>query len=615
MTATVDTIVSRFLGQARLRPSAPAYHVRRSDGWTAVTWGAYVAEVRRAARALIALGVGARADGSGSQSCVCILGFNKPEWAILDLAAMAVGAAPAGIYTTCSPSEVAYIVGHTEATLVLVENAEQWKKLESQRDKLPALKHVVTMRGAEVIADPMVMPWEAFLEAGNDVSEAEVDARVHALKPGGLATLIYTSGTTGPPKGVMLTHENLAWTARSAVDMTGLQPSDTSLSYLPLSHIAEQTFTISGPATAGSQVYFAESIERVAPNLQEVQPTVVFGVPRIWEKFYAAVSGKLAEATGLKAKLVGYARKTGLEVSERENGGGEVSGWLGLRRAFFQKKVYGPLREKLGLGRARLCVSGAAPISADVIRFFASLGIVIHEVYGQSEDTGPTTFNLPGQTRFGSVGRAIPGLDLKIAEDGEILARGPNVFPGYYKDPEATSHALIEGWLHSGDLGRVDADGYLFITGRKKDIIITAGGKNIAPKNIEGALKDCPLVGEAVVIGDRRKYLTVLVSLDLEQAAAFAAEHGVQVDEVHRHPEAQARVAAQVELVNRELARVEQVKKFTIVPRAFSIEGGELTPTLKVKRSIVHRNYSVHIEEMYAEREGRAEAGAQDASL
>ncbi len=472
-----DTIIHRFLKQADLRPNAPAYHVKKGGSWKGSTWKQYVTEAKTAARALLALGVGKK-DQAGAEACVCILGFNRPEWTIMDFATMMVGGAPAGIYTTCSPTEVAYIVGHTESKVVLVENDEQLKKVQEKRAELPKLEKIVLMQGAKPTnKDDMVLSWEEFLAKAEGTSESVLQSHIDALDPRRLATLIYTSGTTGPPKGVRLSHENLSFTAQCAVDMMAdTTASDSVVSYLPLSHIAEQMFTLHVPATAGSQVYFAESIEKVAENFKEVQPTILFAVPRIWEKFYAGVTAKLALAKGLKAALVKAARETGFEVNELKNRGREPSGWLALKYGFFSKKVYGPLKEALGLSRAKLCVSGAAPISADIIKFFAGLDVCIREVYGQSEDTGPTTFNLPGKTRFGSVGPAVPGVTVKIAEDEEILVKGKNVFMGYYKEPVATDETLKDGWLYSGDLGRIDAEGFLHITGRKKDLIITAGG-------------------------------------------------------------------------------------------------------------------------------------------
>ncbi|MBC7174511.1 MAG: AMP-binding protein, partial [Polyangiaceae bacterium] len=483
-----------MLDQARIRPHAPAYYVREGGVWKGTSWDRYATDVKQAARALIALGL----EPGGRTA---ILGFNRPEWVIFDVATMMAGGAPAGIYTTCSAEEVAYIVHHSESKVCLVENDAQWKKIDAQRQNLPSLKHVVTMGGAPEIDDPLVLSWEAFLAKGDEVPEDQLLARLHALEPGGLATLIYTSGTTGPPKGAMLSHENLSWTALAAKRIGKLTSMESSLSYLPLSHIAEQMFTIHGPITSGGRVYFAESIERVPENLKEVQPTIFFGVPRIWEKFHSGISARLKEATGLKKKIADFALKAGKKATAAKMSGRE---YRGLDYAIAKKLVFDKLKPAIGLGRAHFCVSGAAPISAEVLEFFGSLDIQVLEVYGQSEDTGPTSFNLPNRFRFGSVGPAVEGVDVKIAEDGEILVRGPNVFLGYFKDEAATKETLVDGWLHSGDLGEF-RDGFLYITGRKKDIIITAGGKNVAPKNIEAALKNHELINEAVVIGDRRK--------------------------------------------------------------------------------------------------------------
>lgn len=587
-----DTIPSRLLEQARLRPNAPAYKIRENGVWKATNWADYADEVKRAGRALIALGFEA-----GQHTC--ILGFNRPEWVIFDVATMAVGGAPAGIYTTSSPEEVAYIAGHCEARVMLVENAEQWEKVKAQRENLPALKHVVMMKGAPRIQDEMVYSWDEFLAKAESVSEEIFIQRVHALEPSGLATLIYTSGTTGPPKAVMLSHENLAVTASTARQVTGLGPNDTCLSYLPLSHIAEQMFSIHGAITGGACLYYAESIDAVPENLKEVQPTVFFGVPRIWEKFYAGISSRLKEATGVKAKLVEWAMGVGTKVTELRERGEEPEGFLAFQYKLADRLIYSKLKEAIGLKNAHLMVSGAAPIAKEVLDFLASLDILILEVYGQSEDTGPTTYNQRKKFKLGSVGPVFPGVEVKISEEGEVLVRGPNVFLGYLKDEEATKEALVDGWLHSGDLGEF-RDGFLYITGRKKDILITAGGKNIAPANIEGDFKNHELINEAVVIGDRRKYLTVLITLDPEALEAYFEKNGGDISKAHEDPRIRASIQAHLDEINKKYARVEQVKKFTILPRNFTIEDGELTPTLKVKRNKVNEHFADEIEAMYA---------------
>ena len=590
----IDSIPSRFLEQARIRPDAPAYYVRKDGGWLPTSWRDYVSETKKAARALRTLGV---KDGGS----VCILGFNRPEWVITDIATMLLGGAPAGIYTTCSPTEVAYIVNHAEAKVIVVENEEQLDKIRAEKSNLPKLKFVVLMRGTPKPSEEWVLTWDEFLAQADGTPEKAVDDAVQKLDPDGIATLIYTSGTTGPPKGVMLSHENIAWTSKIAEGLVSLRSDDCSLSYLPLSHIAEQMFSIHGPITAGCAVYFAESIDKVPDNVKEVQPTVFFGVPRIWEKFFAGVNNKLAEATGVKAKLVDWAQSVGQRAIEVKNRGQVPSGMLAVEYALANKLIFSKLKPALGLGRARVCVSGAAPIAPEILQFFAGLDIVVHEVYGQSEDCGPTSFNLPGRTRYGTVGPAVPGVEVKIADDGEICVRGKNVFKGYYKDKETTDETLKDGWLHSGDLGAFDADGFLSITGRKKDIIITAGGKNITPKNIESSLKNIDVVGEAVLVGDRRKFISALISLDPDAIEKWASERGLSVDGIHTNDALRAHIQEGVNGVNELYARVESVRKFAILPRPLSIEGGELTPTLKVKRKIVYENFAEIIEEIYAE--------------
>ncbi len=595
-----DTIPARLQEQARVRPHALAYAEKIDGRWREANYRQLVDEVRRAGRALITLGL--PAGGT-----VCILGFNRPEWSILDYAAMSAGGVPAGIYTTCSAEEVAYIVGHAEASVVLVEDAAQLAKVQAHWAELPALRHAVLMRGAEVgTDDDRVLTWEAFLALAEQTPDAALDGRIDALEPDGLATLIYTSGTTGPPKGVMLSHRNLAWTAQLAGQIVDVREDDCVVSYLPLSHIAEQIFTLHGPATYGYAVWYAESLERVAENFKEVRPTILFAVPRIWEKMHAGIRGRLDEIGPVKRRLFAWATDIGRRVADVENDGREVRGPLAVQARLADRLIFSKVKAAIGLSRVRFAVSGAAPISAEVLEFLAGLGLVVREVYGQSEDTGPTSFNRPGRTRFGSVGPAVPGVDVRIAEDGEILVQGPNVFLGYYKDAAATAESLEDGWLHSGDLGRLDAEGYLHITGRKKEIIITAGGKNIAPKNIEASLKDDDLVAEAVVIGDRRKYLTALLALDPEALERFAAARGIDRAHVRESRELQQALQAVVDATNARFARVEHVRRFAVLPGLLTVEAGELTPTLKVKRRVVHERYAALIESLY---EGEGEGG------
>ncbi len=587
------TIPARLFENATLRADLPAYWVRDDRGWKPTTWARYADEVRTVGRALLALGLGA-----GSK--LAILGFNRPEWAISCLAVQSIGGASAGIYTTNSPEEVAHIVDHSESPIVIVENAAQWHKVKATRDRLPRLKWVVLMRGEPGVGDPMVLTWEEFLGRAAACPAERFEAALAAIDPESLASLIYTSGTTGNPKGVMLSQRNLAWTARCACDLVNARASDTELSYLPLSHVAEQMLSLYLPIVCGASIYFARSIEKVPEDLKEVQPTVFFGVPRIWEKFYAGITGKLRGAKGPKKHLVEWAMKVGREVHRLRGDSQPIPDALLLQYRLADRLVYSKLKQAIGLGKVRVCSSGAAPIPKEILEFMSGLDVVIFEVYGQSEDCGPTSFNRTGRYRLGTVGPAIPGVDVMIDKDGEILVSGPNVFMGYFKEPEATAEVLEGGWLHTGDLGKFDVDGYLSITGRKKEILITSGGKNVSPKNIEQALKSHAPVGEAVVVGDRRNYLTALITLEPEAASKLLEEAGVDAKGPHEHPVLQRRVAAIVEEVNRHFARVEQVKKFRILSRAFTIDAGELTPTLKVKRRVIYERYSAEIEAMYA---------------
>ncbi|MFZ5478566.1 MAG: AMP-dependent synthetase/ligase [Myxococcota bacterium] len=579
-----DTIPARLFANAARIGDSPAWYTKADGAWAPRPWRDVAGEIRRATRALIALGL-------QPGHTVCILGFNRPEWVAMDVAAMCAGGVPAGIYTTCSSNEVAYILRHAESRFVLLENADQLAKVEKERASLPALEHLVMMRGAPAL--PGTLTWDEFLAKGDAVADAEVDARVAALLDDQLATLIYTSGTTGPPKAVMLSHRNLAWTAAAAKGIVDLRADDCVLSYLPLSHIAEQMFTIHAPITVGSAVYFAEALELVPDNLKEVQPTIFFGVPRIWEKFHAGITNKLRDATGVKAKLVAWAMDVGKRVAALKREGKPVTGWLAVQHQFADGVIYKKLKPAIGLGRARICVSGAAPIAREVLEFFGGLDVHVLEVYGQSEDSGPTSFNLPGKTKLGTVGPPIPGVEVKLAEDGEVLVRGPNVFLGYYKDPVATAETLKDGWLCSGDLGAFDEQGFLSIVGRKKEIIITAGGKNIAPKNIEEALKSHPLVGEAVVIGDRRPYLVALLTLEPDALARLGGAPG--------DASVQAELQKAVDAANELFARVEHVRKFAVLPAPFSVDGGELTPSLKIKRRVVAQKYEREIEGLYTE--------------
>ncbi len=570
----------------------PGYHVKEGGQWIATSYADYYKETLQAAKALIHLGVSVNGK-------VCILAFNRPEWVIADIAAMMIGGVPAGIYQTCSSEEVQYIVNHSESKVIFVENKSQWEKVKQEEAKLPLLETIVVMRGTK-IEDDRTLTWEEFLALGNNVTAEKVFDRLEKIETTAPATFIYTSGTTGPPKAVMLSHDNITFTADLAVQMVTLNEGDCSVSYLPLSHIAEQMFSIHGPITATTPIYFAESLDQLPDNLKEVQPTIIFGVPRIWEKFHAGVTAKLSEATGVKKRLVNWALRVGRAKNSIANKGMKIPPLLNLQYKLADKLIYSKIKPALGLGNARMCISGAAPIAPEVLEFFSGLDLVIYEVYGQSEDCGPTTFNQPGATKFGSVGPAIPGVSVKLTDNDEIIVKGRNVFLGYYKDQEATDATLKDGWMYSGDLGKKDDEGFYTIVGRIKEIIITAGGKNIAPKNIEAALKNLPIISQAVVIGDRRKFLSALITLDEAESKKWADAHSTSTENLSDNESLQKELMNQIQsAVNSRFAQVEHIRKFTILPRELSIDEGELTPTLKIKRRIVHENWIDTIDAMY----------------
>jgi long-subunit acyl-CoA synthetase (AMP-forming) len=591
MPETPETIMSVLERTARENGSRPAMRVKDGGTWKVTTWQEYRDQAWLAARGFVRLGL---APGQG----VAIMGFNRPEWFLADIAAIAAGGIPAGIYTTNTPDQCQYIADHAEAAVAVLENAQYLEVFRQIRDRLPHLKAIVLMTGS--VTEEGVYSWQQLLEQGAQVPESELRARIDAQKPEDLCTLIYTSGTTGPPKAVMLSHHNVTWTARRVVDAYSVNSQDDLISYLPLSHIAEQVVSLHSPMAVGGCSWFAESIEKLGENLREVRPHFFFAVPRVWEKMQAAIQAAGAQNTGLKKKIATWARGVGLAGGRAEQEGRPKPIFYPLA----QQLVFSKVRAKLGLDRARVCATSTAPISVETLELFSSLGVPIMEVYGMSECTGPSTFSLPDRYHYGKVGRAIKGTEVVTAGDGEVLMRGPHIFLGYFKHEEATREALdSDGWLHSGDIGEIDAEGFLKITDRKKELIITSGGKNIAPAIIEGKLRQIQAVSQAVVIGDRRNYLVALVTLDPTRAADQAKAAGSPAREpaaLATCPVFRQYLEKQIEGVNTTLARYEQVKKFVILPRELSIDDGELTPTMKLKRRVVNEKFAGEIEKLYA---------------
>ncbi|HEX2296762.1 MAG TPA: long-chain fatty acid--CoA ligase [Actinomycetota bacterium] len=605
-----ETLIERFQERIAEHPEAVALRYKSGGAWKDITWRDYGDRVRRAAKALMAQGL-----GHGDK--MSLLSLNRPEWHVADIGCLSIGAATAPIYVTNSPEQVAYIVGHSESKVAVVENPDQLQKVLKMRSELPALQKVVVIEGYQNDADPdLVMSWDDFLKAGDSIADADFDAARAKVEPQDLATFVYTSGTTGPPKAVMLTHANVMWTARSseAIIPLGEATKGKAVSYLPLSHIAERMLTHFLQIYYGTTTCFAESLDTLLADLQAIKPTYFFGVPRVWEKFYAGVQAKMAQAdpndrkTKLARKAIGLGKEiTKLEQEAVQRGGkitdAKIPLGMKLQHAALDKLVLHKIRAAFGLEECELALSSAAPLSPELIGFFHSIGLKIAEGYGQSEDNGPTAWNPPDAILIGSVGKPMPGLEVKIAEDGEILVRGGNVMAGYFKDDEATRETIDEdGWLHSGDVGEFNDHGYLKITDRKKDLIITAGGKNIAPQELENKVKVHPLISQVVAIGDRRPFMTCLVTLDPEKAPVWAKEQGIDGDmaAIANHERTIKEIEGAINETNKTLAKVEQIKKFRILERDFLQEENEITPTMKVKRKTINEIYGDAIEEMYA---------------
>jgi long-chain acyl-CoA synthetase len=545
-------------------PPEPAYLEETADGWRAVSWDEAAERVSALAQGLLARGV-----RHGDR--VAVLSRTRLEWILLDWAAMSIGAVVVGLYPTSTARECEYILGHCEAVLAFTEDEEQTRKLVSVRGSLPTLREIIPF------------DWLEKLESDGRLAR---HLQTEPVEEDDLATLIYTSGTTGPPKGCMLTHRNLVTAAIRVVEGMN-QPGDVVLVFLPLAHsygrLAHQAAT-----HRGATVALVADVARVPEALAAVRPTVLPAVPRVYEKIHANTLGEIERAGGSRRRIGLWALGVGARTSRARREGAPVRGVLALQQRLADRLVFAKVRERLG-GRLRVGVSGAAPLSTDVMEFFHALGVPVIEGYGLTETASSATVNEPGDFRIGTVGRPVDGAEVRLAEDGEILIRSASVFTGYYKDPGSTAEALTDdGWLRTGDVGEIDDEGFLRITDRKKDLIITAGGKNIAPQNLENALKTSRFVSQAIVVGDRRPYVTALVTLDDAELASSGRDPQELVREL-------------VDEVNRDRTRVEQIKRFVILPREFSQEEGEVTPTLKLRRRVIHEHFADEIERLYSD--------------
>jgi len=569
---------------------APAIRFKQDGEWVSRGFTEVAEEVRALALGLVDLGV-ERGDK------VSILANTRPEWTYFDFAALSIGAIVVPIYQTNSPEECQYVLENSDAKVIVVEDDEQLEKVRRVRDQLPLLEHVVRMTGS---SDDAISS-EELAKRGSRRDASEWEERWSAVTPEDVCTFIYTSGTTGPPKGCIITHGNY----RAMLDMVNetsvIEEEDITYLYLPLAHSFALLIQLGSFDLGATLAYWERDPLKIMPNLAEVKPTYFPSVPRIFEKIYTAATSGMEKEGGLKKMVFDWSIRVGRRMLETERAGREPGFFLRKQYEFADRKVLSKIRGLFG-GRLRLAVSGAAPINPDILRFFDAAGVLVLEGWGMTETSTAATISSPEDFKTGTIGKPFPGCDVKIAEDGEILVKGPNVFQGYYKNEEATRETIVDGWLHTGDIGEMDSEGFISITGRKKDIIITAGGKNITPANLENEIKQHPLVSQCVVVGDRRPYLVALVTLDPEEAVSYAKEHGLPEDLEQLAADRSVRDVIEEHLgrVNEKFARVEQVKKIAILPQDLSQESGELTPTLKVKRAVVAAKHDREIEKLYA---------------
>ncbi|MGQ0678843.1 MAG: AMP-dependent synthetase/ligase [Actinomycetota bacterium] len=599
MAVPGKTLTEVFINRVAKSPDAVALKAKVGSEWKAWTFAEFSADARNIAGGLISLGVN-KGDYVG------LLSTNRPEWNVTDVAILLAGAIAVPVYVTNSASQVSYILGHSECRVAIVENQHQLDKILAHADQLPNLLKVVVITGEGAGSNETVISLDDLKKLGVDHAGAHpgsVDERIAMIDPNDTATLVYTAGTTGPPKGVILSHQNFAWTLQCLGEVLPLGECEHRLlCYLPLSHIFERLASDWGGIKFGFEIWFCESTDKILEYLKECEPTFFIGVPRIYEKFYGGVNAKYAVHE--KKEVIKKALDASLERVDVLQAGTSVSLPLKVKHTLFDKLVFSKTREELGMGHVKFAITAAAPITADVMRFIHALGIDLIEAYGQTEVNGPTAVTRPGRARFGSVGPVIPGMELRFDADGEILVKGPNVFRGYHKEPEETAAVMTEdGFMRTGDVGELDAHGYLKITDRKKDIIITAGGKNVAPQEIEGRLKVHALVSQAVVIGDQRPFLTALLTLDPDAGLKWAAAQGVTAGDseaLSRDPAVLGELESWVGKVNAELNNVEQIKKWTVLPLDFTQEAEEITPKLSVRRKIVLAKYQEQVEAMYS---------------
>jgi long-chain acyl-CoA synthetase len=590
-----ETIPRIFLNTLKSYPKPDFVLVKKEGAYAPLSSAEFGERVRH-------FSLGLKALGFEPGDKFVILCENRPEWVMSDLAAVCAGGITVPIYTTLVPEQVRYIIDDSDAKAVLVSSAEQWKKIEAVKAQLTKVRLFIILEGP---APSGARPWADVAAEGRKAEEKDsgrFEREALAVKPGDTATIIYTSGTTGVPKGVILTHANFCSNVVTSAELLEFSSKDTVLSFLPLSHVLERMVTYAY-VYRGCTIAYAESVETVAQNLVEVKPHIMVGVPRVFEKIYSKVIDTVLAGSGLKRKIFFWALKVGREYGRRKLTGLSMPGWLKFRRGLAHKLVFSKIVAKTG-GRIRFFVSGGAPLSKDIAEFFYAMGLVIMEGYGLTETSPVISVNTFENLRFGTVGKPIPGVEVRIASDGEILVRGPNVMKGYYKKEAETRDSFDGPWFKTGDIGRLDEDGFLVITDRKKDLIVTAGGKNIAPQPIENVLKTNPYVANALVIGDRRKFVSALIVPNFEKLEDYARGAGIAFRDragLVKNPQVVSFMTAEVDRATPMLASYEKVKKVLLLERDFEIEKGEMTPSLKIKRNIVEKTYASQIDALYRE--------------
>ena len=598
-----ETVGEKFWNAVQLRGDRVALRQKELGIWEEVSW-------RRLGQCARQIGLGLVGLGLEPGACISILANTRREWAYVDFGALAVGLVVSGIYPTDAPEQVQFLCSDSRTRVLVVEDDEQLDKALQVRAALPDLVKIVVieMEGLRELRDPQVLSLDQLMAAGEALDRASpalFDTRLRSRSVGDLAILVYTSGTTGKPKGAMITHRNL----RAVMENYPLEmiqgEEDDKMSFLPLCHIAERMFGLMLSLERGSRLNFVENPDTVPENVREISPTIMLGVPRVWEKFYSSINLRIKESTAFQRWAYRVALAFGERCSHYAMRQESAPLGLSLMNQMGRWLVLNNVRRALGLDRVRWAITGAAPIAPDLIRWYWALGVPLFEVWGMTETTGGGTTNLPGSLRIGTIGKAQAGInEVRISPQGEILTRGPNVFLGYLNQPERTAEVIdAEGWLHTGDVGEIDPQGFVRLTDRLKDIIITAGGKNITPSAIENELKFSPFITDAVVIGDRKPYLTLLVMIDHENVEHYAQERNIPFSNfasLCRTPEVQALIQAEVDRVNAKFARVEQIKKFRLIEQKLTAEDEELTPTMKLKRKLINEKYRDLIAQMYA---------------